>query len=168
MARYYHSSCELSGYIYVFCGKRENCKLNSVEKLFNDVNYPNQQFTKKWEKISSSSLLDLPKLSNHFTVSLNKEEILIFGGHGQTEPEVQIYDTITDSCSSVAVTSSSIKPLEIYNYIHDGDNSIAKFAHNKTVALVHSESDGKPNLITYFKETSSIAILDFPKLTQKL
>ena len=84
-ARFSHSSCHLGAFIYVFCGdnERKTSKIgNSVERLAIEAD-PNLQGQKKWTLIPSKNLTALPKkLSSHFSVALNADEILIFGGHG--------------------------------------------------------------------------------------
>ena len=59
--RWLHSSCQLAGYIYVFCGVfNRKGKNNSVEKLFIDAD-PNLQASKQWEMIPENNLVALPK-----------------------------------------------------------------------------------------------------------
>ena len=59
-ARMGHSSCQLQGYLYVFCGIGNfDEALNSVEKLA-IVEGPDLQKPKEWELIPESNLLRLP------------------------------------------------------------------------------------------------------------
>ena len=110
--------------------------------------------TKKWELIPDRpNLAELPRLSQTFAVALNDYEILICGGKEYTQPNVQIYDTRSDSCTSVPVSGA----LELYNHSRDCNNSIVKIGHNKVVALVLTGY--KPTLIKYERETNSIIIL---------
>ena len=154
-ARCYHSSCQLAGYIYVFCGyDGDEGKTNSVEKLAIHVNF-NQQNLIKWQLIPEQSLANLPRLRSLFSIPLNNDDILITGGKGQSEQRVQIYDTRTDRCQSVAVTGA----FKFFNW-SQGNFSIAQSGHNKVVALVTGSSDLKPYFIKFVKETSSITILN--------
>ena len=91
-ARKYHSSCQLAGFIYVFCGIGGG---NTVEKLAIDSN-SSQQSKIKWQLIPHKNLVGLPKLDRHFSIGLNSEEILIFGGGRYSKQRVQVYDTRTD------------------------------------------------------------------------
>lgn len=50
-ARWKHSSCQLSGFIYVFCGIDGANEFNSVEKLAIKANSDQQTF-KKWHMIA--------------------------------------------------------------------------------------------------------------------
>ena len=64
--RYCHSSCQLAGHIYVFCGRiNQNDGINSVEKLSIDAD-PNLQVSKQWEMIPEANLRALPALSGKF------------------------------------------------------------------------------------------------------
>ena len=77
-----HSSCQLAGHIYVFCGvNSDDERINSVEKLSIDAD-PNLQISKQWEVIPKANLTALPKLYKHLCVALNDFEIIILGGGG--------------------------------------------------------------------------------------
>lgn len=60
-ARCLHSSCELAGYIFVFCGMNSYGLTNSVEKLAIDTD-SNLQMSRQWQLIPQSNLVGLPKL----------------------------------------------------------------------------------------------------------
>ena len=105
-ARNEHSSCQLGGHIYVFCGQNnQEQKINSVEKLSIDAD-PFYQDLIGWELIPDANLVALPKLYGHLSVALNTFEILILGGYSYCEPNVHLYDTRTDKCSSIAVNGA--------------------------------------------------------------
>ena len=76
-----------------------------MEKLKIDAE-PGLQLEKRWELIPEANLVALPELWLQFSIALNDNEILILGGHGYREPNVQLYDTRTDSCSSVAANGA--------------------------------------------------------------
>lgn len=81
-ARMRHSSCQLAGHIYVFCGMIElGNMVNSVEKLSIEAD-PNLQVSKGWEQIAEANLTALPGLSMHMSVALNDFEIVMLGGYG--------------------------------------------------------------------------------------
>lgn len=154
-ARWKHSSCQLAAYLYVFCGYNNDGYINSIEKL-EITEDPNLQINKQWELISESNFVHLPKLVMHFTIALNNEEILIFGGLNYEENKVHIFDTKTDKCKSIAVSGKFI----FYN-VYRGGLSSTQCGHNKVVALVKGYLDGcwKSCLVKYVKRTSSITIL---------
>ena len=111
LARMGHSSCQLAAHIYVFCGMISlGNSIHSVEKLSIDSD-PNIQVSKRWELIPDASLTALPALYAHMSVPLNDSEIVILGGYGQSKGNVLLYDTITDSCSSIQVQGA----FEFYN-----------------------------------------------------
>ena len=150
VGRYCHTSCQLASYIYVFCGHVSwSNRINAVEKLaiHADKNHKNSQ---AWELIPHENLVNLPKLSVPFSVSLNNEEIVILGGRPYSEQKVHIYDTRTDQCSSVAVTGSFF----FYNFSRS-NYPIAQCGHNKVVALVTGPLL-EPYFIKFVKETRSI------------
>lgn len=154
-ARTHHSSCQLSGHIYVFCGTNSlPRRTNTVEKLSIDAD-PNLQVLKKWELIPYRNLVDLPQLQSQFSIALNNDEILIFGGFWYREQKVQLFDTRTDSCSSVAVHGAFM----FYNNKDTSNYPIAQCSHNKVVALVISQSDYKPRFIQYERQTNTISVL---------
>ena len=64
-----------------------------------------------------------------------------------------LYGTKIDSCKSFRVHGA----FKFRNYRSD-NNSIAQCGHDKVVALV-ANSDFKPRLIQYKKETNTIKIL---------
>ena len=79
-ARSRHSSCQLAGQLYVFCGIGSNGHaMNLVEKL---------SVAEKWELIPQINLENLPALYLHLSIALNNEEILIFGGAEYKENKV--------------------------------------------------------------------------------
>ena len=104
-ARYDHSSCQLAEYLYVFCG--EGHGTDSVEKIAIDLDNI-LQISKEWELILTKDRCNLPRLQSHFSIALNNEQILIFGGYEYSEPKVHIFDTQTDECSSHTITSGAL------------------------------------------------------------
>ena len=73
-----------------------------MEKLSIAAN-PNVQVEMRWELIRGTNLTVLPAIFSHLSAPLNENEILIFGGRNYHESKVHIYDTRTDSVTSVAV-----------------------------------------------------------------
>ena len=73
-----------------------------MEKLAIAAN-PNVQVEMRWELIPGTNLSALPAIFMHLSAPLNENEILIFGGYSYRESKVHIYDTSTDSVTSVAV-----------------------------------------------------------------
>ena len=79
VARDFHSSCYLKGYLYIFCGSDGIGSCNTVEKL-EIAEDPDMQNAKQWTLINLRDSYNLPSLSEHFSVALNNHEILLFGG----------------------------------------------------------------------------------------
>ena len=78
---------------------------------------------------------------------------------------IQIYDTKTDKCFSVALNEGVDFNFD-NNY--SSNNSIAQYGPNKVVALVgdpgknydYTETQRKPRLINFVKETNTIKTID--------
>ena len=94
--RYDHRSCQLEGQIYVSCGIYISGNgIISEEKPLIDA-YQKIQAWKRWDLISERNLIALWLLSGHFSIALNGDEIIIYGGETYREPNIQPYDTWTD------------------------------------------------------------------------
>ena len=109
--------------------------------------------------IPEANLTALPALCGHLSAALNDFEIVILGGHQYDEPNVQLYDSRTDSCSSVVVDGT-------FNFTNYGGSNypIAQCGYNTVVALVRNDTD-EPCFIKYEKETDAITVLQFEKET---
>ena len=86
-------------------------------------------------------------------MALSDFEIVILGGLQYDEPNVQLFDSRTDSCSSVVVDGA-------FNFTNYGGSNypITQSDDNMVVALVRNDS-GDPCFIKYKKETDAITIL---------
>ena len=75
------SGCSLPGYIYIFCGMKENrIRLNSIERLRIIVDdEPKLIVDREWQLIQSN-LENLTPRSNPVVVPLNDIKIAILGG----------------------------------------------------------------------------------------
>ena len=80
-----------------------------MEKLAIDAESTDQVSTIQWQLIPYQNLVSLPSLDRPFSIGLNSEEILILGGANYEEHKVHLYDTRTDSCSSVAIKEGAFK-----------------------------------------------------------
>ena len=154
-ARQYHSSCQLAGYIYVFCGwgSKRFKNTNSVEKL--PIEDDNLQYSKQWQPIRKRNLVALPRLYSQISIALNSDEILIFGGAHYNKQKVQLFDTRSDTCTSVAVQGA----FQQYVNLNPNNFPFAQSSNNKVVALVYNQTEKNKCFIQYVRETNTMTIL---------
>ena len=153
-ARSKASACSLGGNIYVIGGQTEAHRaINSIEKLSNPGLTRDKAY---WKLIQTPDSFFPPRIIP-IVVSLNANEIAIFGGLDQDNPkdlcDVVLFDIKTETCQK----SITIGPFMFISK----ENQAAQISPNKFVALVYKQEnfDIKDLLIQYIGGAESFSIL---------
>lgn len=136
--------------VYVFCGRHNQDRINSIETIAEDLLVSNLQV--RWSIIEISQN-NISRRSLPVVIPINDNEISIMGGvnnDGSNCSDILIFNTTTNTYLKVAEGGE-------YKFFAQR-NQFAQAGTNKVVALVLNE-DYEPSIITWTKGASSVNML---------
>ena len=144
--RFNCSSCFVNGYIYLFCGERNNCSgfMNSIEKL--RINEQSQD-QEEWQLIPDVNFpARFTVRSRPLVCQINHDEIVILGGYFRDIERKKSYDVVLQDVFLFNTQSNKLEEVKfdhtiIFNSKFSGDDGICQTKPNQFVILQSTKDD---------------------------